>query len=112
MFNYENPLYYTSKEYYRNKRKGNRKSKAYHNWRIYILERDHYACVKCGSKEHLYVHHLKQYCDNVFLRIKKSNGVTLCEKCHKKLHPWMDKSNDLPKNKIIIRRKISNDNST
>lgn len=51
-----------------------------------VLERDNYTCQNCGSKEKLNVHHIKNYADFPDLRTKVSNGVTLCESCHKEIH--------------------------
>lgn len=54
------------------------------NLREKILARDNWACVKCGSKEFLHIHHLiprsKGGSD------EPSNLVTLCEKCHSGIH--------------------------
>jgi 5-methylcytosine-specific restriction endonuclease McrA len=52
--------------------------------RYEVLERDGYACVKCGNTEKLTVHH----------KIERKHGggnahsnlVTLCRKCHIREH--------------------------
>ena len=57
-----------------------------------ILFRDGYTCQCCGinsTKGHripLNVHHLDSYNWCVEKRIDDSNGITLCENCHKKFH--------------------------
>lgn len=59
----------------------------YKEWRIAIFERDNYTCQccgKCGGK--LAAHHLESYRDNFELRTVLENGITLCEKCHRKFH--------------------------
>jgi len=58
----------------------------YKKWRNDILERDGYKCKQCGLSENLHVHHLKPYSQYPALRFETSNGITLCEKCHKELH--------------------------
>lgn len=63
-----------------------RDSNDYKLWRQKIYERDNFKCVKCGSKEKINAHHIlawKYYPD---LRYNIDNGITLCEKCHIKIH--------------------------
>lgn len=64
-----------------------RNTTEYKNWRKQVYERDNYTCQKCnirGTK--LNAHHIKQWHDNINLRFNVDNGITLCEKCHKKIH--------------------------
>ena len=60
----------------------------YKEWRTAVYERDGYACQKCGDYTggNLIAHHIEGYSDNPELRIELSNGVTLCENCHKDYH--------------------------
>ena len=55
-----------------------------------ILKRDNYHCQNCNvshSKENkLIVHHIKPWAKFPELRFEVSNLITLCEKCHKKIH--------------------------
>jgi hypothetical protein len=56
------------------------------NWRITrdeILLRDNHTCRECGSTENLNVHHLTY---KNFRREKEEELVTLCRKCHAKIH--------------------------
>jgi 5-methylcytosine-specific restriction endonuclease McrA len=60
-------------------------------WRKAVLERDGYTCQACRRQCSKYerglaAHHLAPYAANVQLRYERSNGVTLCRKCHLKLH--------------------------
>lgn len=60
------------------------------NWdeiRQEVLQRDGFTCGNCGRGDHLHVHHI------VPLSVGGSNQIsnlrTLCEDCHKRLHPHM-----------------------
>lgn len=63
-----------------------RDSVKYKEWRKAVYERDNYRCVKCGSKTKLNAHHKKSWKHYPELRYNIDNGITLCEKCHIKLH--------------------------
>jgi predicted restriction endonuclease len=59
----------------------------YRKWRESVLMRDNYTCQNCGVKEEIMnVHHIKSFSEHKDLRYDIDNGITLCEKCHKKLH--------------------------
>ncbi len=62
------------------------KSSAYNLWRKSVLQRDGNKCVICKSTFPLIVHHVKHFSTHPELRLDVSNGVTLCNKCHKKVH--------------------------
>lgn len=53
-------------------------------------KRDKYKCQKCGSKHikgnKLVVHHIKPWAKYPKLRFNNNNLITLCEKCHRKIH--------------------------
>jgi len=55
-----------------------------------ILKRDNYYCRKCNSphtvKNKLIVHHIKEWSCFPELRFEPKNLMTMCEKCHKKIH--------------------------
>lgn len=57
----------------------------YRKWRESVILRDG-CCQECGSKTNLVAHHVKSFSKYPLLRTEISNGITLCEKCHKKLH--------------------------
>lgn len=64
----------------------NRDSFDYKEWRKAVYKRDNYQCVFCGSKEKLNAHRKKSWKYYPELRYEIDNGITLCEKCHIKLH--------------------------
>ena len=69
-----------------------RKSPEYKRFRLAVLRRDGFQCVRCHAKEDLHVHHcMVTYADSRKRRIDVSNGVTVCLKCHELEHPWMRK---------------------
>jgi 5-methylcytosine-specific restriction endonuclease McrA len=49
--------------------------------RAIVLERDHYTCQNCGSKENLEVHHVIPIYDGGE-EFNVDNCITLCHKCH------------------------------
>lgn len=52
-----------------------------------VMERDNYTCCICHNRGgDLAVHHLNGYNWDFENRYNPSNGVTLCEKCHKDFH--------------------------
>ena len=64
-----------------------RRSGEYADWRKKVFERDDYTCQMCGKRGgKLNAHHIKEYAKYPNLRYEVSNGVTLCEKCHKGVH--------------------------
>ena len=64
-----------------------RKGKEFKLWRKSVFERDDYVCQKCSQKGgNLHPHHIKNFSDYFELRFAIDNGITFCEKCHKKFH--------------------------
>lgn len=64
-----------------------RKYPEYQDWRKAVYERDDYICQVCSNiRGNLNAHHLESYTSNKELRTTLSNGVTLCETCHKDFH--------------------------
>ena len=66
-----------------------RNSREYSDWRLRVFQKDKFACVGCGDNRghNLQAHHILSFARNPKLRLDVSNGVTLCKKCHSKLHP-------------------------
>lgn len=64
-----------------------RRSEEYKNWRRSVFERDNYTCRSCGARGcRLNAHHIKAYAFFPDLRYEVTNGLTLCEICHKAIH--------------------------
>lgn len=55
------------------------------NVRKLVLERDGYACTKCGSEGPLHIHHLTYV--NHFNELEHLEDlITLCKECHRNIH--------------------------
>lgn len=64
-----------------------RNSKEAREWRKNVFSRDDYTCQICHKKGgKINAHHIIPWSENKSLRYELSNGVTLCEKCHKSVH--------------------------
>jgi hypothetical protein len=64
-----------------------RNSTEYISWRENVFKRDDYTCQDCGKHGGaLNAHHLKSFAKYKKLRFKLENGITLCEKCHRRRH--------------------------
>ena len=55
-------------------------------WRVKIFKRDGFTCKKCGSQINLHAHHIKEWAHYPEFRFDISNGITLCNRCHGKIH--------------------------
>lgn len=57
-------------------------------WRLAVFERDKFTCQFCGDARggNLVAHHINSYSKHKELRHDPSNGITLCEDCHKDYH--------------------------
>ena len=64
-----------------------RNSEEYIKWRNRVFTRDNWTCQMCGRRGiKLNAHHIKPFAKYKKLRLVVSNGITLCERCHKKVH--------------------------
>ena len=60
---------------------------SHHKWVNAVISRDKETCQHCGIKEvELHAHHIKSYKHHPEVRFDVSNGITLCYKCHWKVH--------------------------
>lgn len=66
--------------------KRDRSCEGYSKWRNDVYKRDRYTCQICSSKKKINAHHIVRWVDSIELRFDLSNGVTLCENCHKLIH--------------------------
>lgn len=55
----------------------------YREWRRQVFERDRYRCRVCSAKGQMSAHHIRPYGKFENLRYDLSNGITLCQPCHK-----------------------------
>ena len=62
-----------------------RQSSAYRYWAICVIR---YAreCQCCDNPKDLHAHHIKDAATHPDLRFEISNGVSLCNECHKYIH--------------------------
>ena len=64
-----------------------RNTSEYIAWRTSVFERDNYTCQSCNeSGGKLEAHHIRPWALYPEFRYEVSNGVTLCAKCHKRIH--------------------------
>lgn len=64
-----------------------RKTKEWKDWRKQVFERDNYTCQSCGKRGCvIHPHHIKKRSVFPELKFDINNGVTLCNRCHIKLH--------------------------
>jgi len=52
--------------------------------RMQALQRDKFRCARCGNRRFLHVHHVHYKDDLATCTV--DDLLTLCEKCHKKIH--------------------------
>lgn len=66
----------------------NRNIEGYQEWLIRVYEKDNYTCRCCGDNTggNLNAHHIYNYSQYKELRTNINNGITFCNKCHKKYH--------------------------
>ena len=71
-------------------RQDRRYIQGYSEWKQEVKKQANYTCDICGKRGvKLNSHHLNNYKDNPNKRTDVSNGVCLCEQCHKDFHVYM-----------------------
>jgi 5-methylcytosine-specific restriction endonuclease McrA len=55
-------------------------------WRMQVFKRDKFTCQHCQNKKQLHAHHIIEWAKDESKRFDIKNGITLCEKCHSKVH--------------------------
>lgn len=56
-------------------------------WSRAVISRDKATCQHCGATDvQLHAHHIKEFAKHPELRWDVSNGITLCFRCHEKVH--------------------------
>lgn len=58
----------------------------YRKWRKNVIDRDGWKCLSCGEKTNLVAHHIVPFSECAELQTVISNGITLCDRCHKMIH--------------------------
>lgn len=71
---------------YEDRTKERKSEKGYIDFIKSVLKRDNYYCQCCHTRNNLVVHHKDGYNWCIDRRIDLSNGVTLCDDCHKNFH--------------------------
>lgn len=66
--------------------KGRTVNPNYRVWRKEVLLKNGNVCTVCESVENLVVHHLNSFTKNKMQRTDISNGVVVCNNCHKTFH--------------------------
>lgn len=83
-----------------------RRSIYYKTWRKKVFERDGYSCRSCLKQGGvLHAHHVVPWVDDPKLRLKVSNGVTLCSECHRLWHMY-DKKGYFEGKEALLQAKI------
>jgi hypothetical protein len=55
-------------------------------WRMHVFGRDHFTCLGCGARGVTFnAHHILSFSKYPELRLVVSNGITLCETCHRNI---------------------------
>lgn len=69
-------------------RRGLRLSLEYKRWRFDVCVRDEFRCQFCGDNRggNLHAHHILPFAIFLLARFCVSNGITLCDVCHRGVH--------------------------
>ena len=88
-------------------RMNKRRIQGYDEWRSAVYEKDNYTCKCCGDDRggNLVAHHVESYNSNEELRTEVSNGITMCEQCHKNFHHQFGYGDNTRSQLIKFRKK-------
>jgi len=78
----------------RESQKSRKSDPFYKKWRNSVFKRDKHICRKCNNGGRINAHHIENFYSNKKLRMKKSNGITLCVKCHNIFHKTYGKKHN------------------
>lgn len=73
-------------------------SRKWRNFRVKILQRDHYECQNCKAKKvrrivrATHVHHIQELKDRPDLAFNADNLISLCHMCHEGMHDRFQKA--------------------
>lgn len=85
-------IWLKSSKNYKAKSNHPRESRSQHIWRNLLLIKYNFTCQECGKRKlRIHAHHIKSFTEYPELRFKVSNGVLLCNDCHKAKHPELAK---------------------
>lgn len=85
----------------------------YIKWRKKVYKRDNYTCQCCYKKsKNIEAHHLYSYHSHKSLRYVVTNGVTLCEACHKTFHSEFGYKNNTRKQFNKFKRSKTSENKS
>jgi len=78
-----------------------RKTVDYRLWRQSVFQRDNFKCQICGKKKvRLNAHHILGFSAYRHLQTETKNGITLCNRCHRRFHEVYGK-NGFPDIRIV-----------
>lgn len=73
-------------------------------WRKAVFARDNHTCQKCYTKQSPFnVHHLNSWAKYPEQRYDLTNGITLCDSCHKDFHKQYGRITSKPQFEDYVR---------
>lgn len=84
---------------------------SYDEWRKQVLERDNYTCQITGikaSEEELDCHHIQPKADYQHLALDVSNGITVCQKAHDRIHALVREGKGYEEAVELAKKELTN----